>query len=48
MFEVKNLTKIYSKNKKVETKAVDNISFTLGERGLTCILGNLVVANQLF
>ena len=39
MFEVKNLTKIYSKNKKVETKAVDNISFTLGETGLTCILG---------
>ncbi len=39
MFKVENIVKVYSRSKFVKTKAINGISFTLEERGLTFILG---------
>ena len=38
MFKVENIVKVYSRSKFVKTKAINGISFTLEERGLTFIL----------
>ena len=39
MIEVKNLTKIYKSKNKVECVALDNVSFTLEDKGLVFIVG---------
>ena len=39
MIEIKNLTKIYKSKHKIDCKALDNISFSLPDKGLVFIVG---------
>ena len=39
MIEIKNLSKTYKSKKSIDTKAINNINFTLGDKGLVFILG---------
>ena len=39
MIEIKNLTKIYKSKHKIDCKALNNISFSLPDKGLVFIVG---------